>query len=591
MLFKINVFYKTKLFFLIILASVVFVIYGQSINYKLTNIDDDYLVNQNITYISNFKNIPKFFTESCYYSKEFPYYRPILSLSFATEAIFFGYNLKITHIANIIYFILSIFCIFLLVSKLKFNISVIKFICLLVAVHPILMSCPVWIPARNDTLLVIFFTLTLTTFIKFIETNNIKNLVWFIFLFTLSIFTKETALIFLPIFPLTLYCFDYKISKQQLLKIFALFLPILAIYFTLRHISITTPALVSYFANYKESVSIIVTGLLTYVDKFVIPDYLPIMLNNIDIIPKLLIVNIVVLSLIILLCFTKFINKKIILFTVIWFVLSLLPTFFISNYALLFHRFMFPSVSMVIILSELISKTITKYPVTKKYLVILFFILFTIFALNSHVYSSRFQNAELFWTNAYIDSPNYTETLHGFTRVLITKGNYQQARKLLNESAMKFKYYNYISNLGCILLLERKYDEAEKIFLEALKNNNEKYITHQYYLNLSTIYLHKMDFKKSIEFAEKSLHLSPHNTDSIKILAQIYAVMGEYQKAIDILLNLLKSDKNNMEYIKNLALLYQDLNDSDNAIKYARKILKIEPAHKIALDVLKQLKS
>lgn len=591
MLSKINTFYKTNLFFLIILTVVVFVIYGQSINYELTNIDDDYLVKQNITYISNIKNIPKFFTESCYYSKEFPYYRPILSLSFATEAIFFGYNLKITHTANTIYFILSIFCIFLLVSKLKFNTSIVKFICLLVAVHPILMSCPVWIPARNDTLLVIFFTLTLISFIEFIETNNIKNLVWFIFLFTLSIFTKETSLILLPIFPLILYCFDYKISKQQLFKTSSILLPILAVYFILRAISITTVELSSYLMNYKESISVIVTGLLTYIDKFVIPDYLPIMLNNIGITPKLLTVNIIVLLLTMIFLFTKFINKKVMLFTVIWFVLSLLPTFFISNYALLFHRFMFPSVSIVIILSELISKTITKYPVTKKYLIILFFILFTIFALNSHVYSSRFKNAELFWTNAYMDSPNYTETLHGFTRVLIAKGNYQQARKLMNESAMKFKYYNYISNLGCILLLEKKYDEAEQIFLKALKTNHEKYILYQYYLNLSNIYLHTMDFKKSIEFAEKSLLLSPYNTDSIKILAQIYAVTEEYQKAVDILLNLLKSDKNNMEYLQNLALLYQDLNDSDNAIKYARKTLEIEPANKIALDVLKNLES
>ena len=100
-----------------------------------------------------------------------------------------------------------------------------------------------------------------------------------------------------------------------------------------------------------------------------------------------------------------------------------------------------------------------------------------------------------------------------------------------------------------------------------------------------------MDFRKSIEFAEKSLELSPYNTNSFKMFSKIYAVTGKYQKAVDILLNLLKSDKNNMEYLENLALLYQDLNDSDNATKYARKILEIESANKIALDILKRLKS
>lgn len=590
MLSKINTFYKTNLFFLIILTVVVFVIYGQSINYKITNLDDDYLIDQNITYISNFKNIPNFFMESCYYSKEFPYYRPILSLSFATEAIFFGYNLKVTHTANIIYFILSIFCIFLLVSQLRFNSSVVKFICLLLAVHPILMSCPLWIPARNDTLLVIFFTLTLTYFIKFIETNNKKDLFFFMLLFILSIFTKETALVLLPIFPLTLYCFSYKISKQQLFKTFSILLPILAVYFILRAISITTVELSSYLTNYKESASVIITGLLTYIDKFIIPDYLPIMLYKIKLTPKLLTVNIIVLLLTMIFLFTKFINKKVILFAATWFVLSLLPTFFIPDYLLLFHRFVIPAVAAVILLSELIGKIIKKYPFAKKYLLFLFIILLIVFSLTSRIYSNRYENAESFWTNAYTDAPNYPENLHGFAKILMAQGKYQQAKELVYE-AMKFKYYSYISTLCNILFMEKKYDEAETIFLKALKTNHENYILHQYYLNLSNIYLHKMDFKKSIEFAEKSLDLSPYNTNSFKMFAKIYAVTGEYQKAIDILSSLLKSDKNNMEYLENLTLLYADSNHRNNATKYANEILKLEPANEIALDVLKKLES
>ncbi len=590
MLSKINTFYKTNLFFLIILAVVVFTVYGKSINYKITNLDDNYLIEQNITYISNFKNIPNFFTESCYYSKEFPYYRPILSLSFATEAVFFGYNLKVTHTANLIYFILSIFCIFLLVSQLRFNSSAVKFICLLLAVHPILMSCPLWIPARNDTLLVIFFTLTLTSFLKFIEKNSKKDLFFFIFFFILSIFTKETALVLLPIFPLTLYCFNYKISKQQLFKISSILLPLLAVYFILRSISITTVELSSYMTSYKESAGVIITGLLTYITKLIIPDYVPVMLYKIQLTPKLLTVNIILLLLMMIVWFTRFINRKVILFALAWFTLSLLPTFFIPDYLLLFHRFVIPAVAVVILLSALTGKIITKYPFAKKYLFFLFIPLFIVFSLTSNIYSNRYKNAESFWTNAYTDAPNYPENLHGLAKVLMTQGKYQKAKELVYE-AMQFKYYSYISTLCNILFMEKKYDEAETIFLEALKTNHENYILHQYYLNLSNIYLHKMDFKKSVEFAEKSLDLSPHNTNSFKMFSKIYAVTGEYQKAIDILSNLLKSDKNNMEYLENLTLLYADSNDKNNAVKYANEILKLEPANKIALDVLKKLES
>ncbi|MDD3730574.1 MAG: glycosyltransferase family 39 protein [Endomicrobiaceae bacterium] len=587
MLSKIYKFFKSNLFFFIILTGVVFTVYGHNINFQLTNLDDDYLVQNNITYISKIQNIPNFFTESCYYSKEFPYYRPVLSISFAAEAILFGYNLKVSHTANIIYFILSIFCIFLLVAQLRFNTSAAKFICLLLAVHPILMSCPAWIPARNDTLLVIFFTLTLTSFLKFIETNKKKDLFFFIFFFILSIFTKETALVLLPIFPLTLYCFNYKISKQQLFKISSILLPMLAVYFILRTISITTVELSSYLTNFKESAGVIITGLLTYTTKFIIPDYIPVMLYKIQLTPKLLTVNIVLLLLIMIVWFTRFINRKVILFSGTWFILSLLPTFFIPDYLLLFHRFVIPAVAVVILLSELTGKIIIKYPFAKKYLFFLFISLFVVFSLTANIYSNRYKNAESFWTNAYTDAPNYPENLHGLAKVLIAQEKYQKAKDLIYE-AMKYKYYNYIPTLCNILFLEKKYDEAETIFLEALKTNHENYILHQYYINLSNIYLHKMDFKKSVEFAEKSLELSPYNTNSFKMLAKFYAVTGEYKKAIEILLNLLKSDKGNIEYLENLALLYADFNDKNNAVKYVNEILKFEPANKIAIDVLKK---
>ena len=118
----------------------------------------------------------------------------------------------------------------------------------------------------------------------------------------------------------------------------------------------------------------------------------------------------------------------------------------------------------------------------------------------------------------------------------------------MNQYAAKFKYYNYIINLGYILTAEKKYDESEKMFLEALKNNNEKYIEYLYCLNLSNIYLYKMDSNKAMKFAEKSFKLAPHNTNSFLMFSKIYAVNGEYQKAVDILLNLLKHDKNNTGY-------------------------------------------
>ena len=83
---------KTNIFFLIILTIIIFKIYGKSINFNYTNLDDDLLISQNISFTSEIQNIPKLLLTSCYYSNDSQYYRPILSLSFAIESMFFKYR-------------------------------------------------------------------------------------------------------------------------------------------------------------------------------------------------------------------------------------------------------------------------------------------------------------------------------------------------------------------------------------------------------------------------------------------------------------------------------------------------------------------
>ena len=99
---RIKKFLNTNIFFLILLTIVVFALYGKSINFDLTELDDSGLITNNIGFISNFKNIPKLFTMSPYYNNSTSYYRPMLSVSFAMEALFVRDDLKLYHITNII---------------------------------------------------------------------------------------------------------------------------------------------------------------------------------------------------------------------------------------------------------------------------------------------------------------------------------------------------------------------------------------------------------------------------------------------------------------------------------------------------------
>ncbi|MBQ3834195.1 MAG: glycosyltransferase family 39 protein, partial [Elusimicrobia bacterium] len=194
-------FIRANIFFFFILFVICFAVYGKAMNFGITRLDDDKLTVNNINYISDYKNIPKFFKTDCYHASGHLYYRPILSLSFSLESMFFGYNTKVYHTTNILLFILSLFLIFVFLSKFNFNKNILKFLIVLCAVHPILASVPAWLPARNDSLLTIFLISSFIFFIKYLSSKKYSHLFLYLFFYALSVFTKETALIMIIIFP------------------------------------------------------------------------------------------------------------------------------------------------------------------------------------------------------------------------------------------------------------------------------------------------------------------------------------------------------------------------------------------------------
>ena len=62
---------KSNLFFYLVLFSIVFILYGKSLNYGYTNHDDISLIQDKNLLLSDIQNIPKLFTTSCFYSKQF----------------------------------------------------------------------------------------------------------------------------------------------------------------------------------------------------------------------------------------------------------------------------------------------------------------------------------------------------------------------------------------------------------------------------------------------------------------------------------------------------------------------------------------
>jgi tetratricopeptide (TPR) repeat protein len=582
---KIKKFLQSNFGFFIILTATVFAVYGKTINYEFIKYDDDTLITRNINFISEFKNIPKLFTTSCYYSDDFTYYRPILTLSFAIETILFGNNTKIFHLSNIILFILSIYLMYVFISRLKQNPVILKFVCLLIAVHPIFSSTVAWIPARNDTLLLIFTFLSFINLINYYNARKNLNLFLFLLFFAAALFTKENAIVVIPIYALFMYLFKFKFTKQQTLKTAAAMVLILAGYFFIRNISVSSMA-VSIF-EWQKYGTYILTGTMTYISKFLVPDSMPVMIYDISLNAQPLILNMAFAVFIFVSYRKKMLSTRIIIFSLIWLVLWLLPTFLINDYTLLFHRFLIPSLGLALIFGEFTGNLIKKHIILKKYLFVVFATLFCAYFYATRIQADKYAEPAVFWANAYSDAPNYHVACNGFAKRYLDIGDYEKSKKFMLQ-AEQLCPNNYLQDIAVILLYQKEYEQAEQLLFKSaeLVPATRDLV----YGNLSKLYIEKNEIEKATLYAKMAYKLN-NNIDSSKLLVAIHILNGEFNKALDMCFSLLKYDKKNTQYYYKIGELYELMKDYQNALKYIEEGLKFAPENINLLEKAKSLKN
>ena len=558
-------FLKSNLFFLILLTLVVFVIYGKSLNYEFTKLDDDGLTSKMSLYISDIKNFPKFFLTDCYHNKKLTqYYRPILSLSFAIETIIFGVNTKIYHLTNIVLFIITLYLMYLFLCNLNLNKKILKFVILLFCTHPIFVSTIVWLPARNDTLLAVFLFLFLITYINYINENKFKYFILSSIFFVFALFTKETALIIFPVILLLMYCFNLKITKKQILNYLLIFIPVMILYFYLRQIVVIPVHLSHYINHVYEYVLTIIFGLMFYIKYLFMVADIPIMLYELKFDILSIVINIIVFVVLVCLCYFKVINKKIIVFSVFFFVLFMLPAFAQEFYLWLPHRLIIPLVSIVFILTETIDRLILKYNINKKFFVFLFVILMVSFGFASYLQADKYKNYKSYWINSYHDAPTHANTMNNLADIYIENKEYYKAKELLLkiiENCKEVKYYLKLSSIE--YLITKDLDVAENNYLECLKIAEAPYYRADVLAKLGETYYFKNDLNKAIDYTKQALELQPYDKDNLIHLAGYYALNKDFSQARPIFESLLSSEPKNEYY----QYLIKTLNDDEKSHK------------------------
>jgi len=180
-------------------------------------LDDYSAIKENYVTKKGLKGLPEIWKEHYrygYWNSAASLYRPFTLSTFALDWQLFPDKPGFAHFMNVIYYGMGGIVLFLVLLKLfsGFSALIPFFITLLFIAHPIHVECVANIKSRDEILAFLFCFISLNVFWNYVNKGNVKDLVFAIILYGLAVFSKESAITFVAIYPLCLYFFKKGLS-------------------------------------------------------------------------------------------------------------------------------------------------------------------------------------------------------------------------------------------------------------------------------------------------------------------------------------------------------------------------------------------
>ncbi|BCX14932.1 MAG: hypothetical protein KatS3mg088_615 [Patescibacteria group bacterium] len=520
----------SSLIFLFLVLFLSFIFYQDSLNFQYVNLDDALLIKYRFSYIFNPANIINSFKTNVMYLSDSTafYYRPILTISFILDALFFKDNFRGYHLTNIVLHLVSIILVYKLMLRLEVQIYVALFVTLIFALHPVLMQTIAWVPGRNDSLLLVFSISNFFYFLNYLKSGGLKDFLFFLFFAFLSVFVKETAIFFLVILLAYLFLIlDWKKHIKRSLLVFSAFMVIFVLwYFMALNFSDKQGSYLGYLVHtnwLSYFPRVVIPGYLTYFGKIVWP-------FNLSVFPILDLTNSnikfgILFLIFLFLSFFLFVSKKrrkIFVFGLIWFLVLLFPTFVNlmpgEPNIIYEHRLYLPLVGLLLSFSQI---NFVRLGLSYRKVFLLLSLLVVIFfwkGNRNHIFA--FKDSRSFWEDAYLNSSQHFVTEVGLSGVYLSEG---------------------------------EIDKAEEVFRKLAEIKPDTEISH---LGFASLYYNKKEYEKSLQELEKVLKINPKSVRAMQYMGSIKEKQEDYEEAEKYYLEALKIDNQNIDLLMGLVAFY-----------------------------------
>jgi tetratricopeptide (TPR) repeat protein len=530
--------YVHVLYPLSIILTISIFLYIKSLSFGLTQLDDSIFIKDFHDLFSNSKNLGHLFFRGVFFETNDSYYRPLLMVSFMFNKLISG-NLFGYHVTNLFFHLSS--CVLLYYFFLKLNLrSDISFLfTLLFAVHPALSQAVVWIPGRNDSMLTTFALASFLCMINYLETKKWHHFALHLLFFWMALYTKESGII-LPVLAFGYLLLLTRTEIKSYILLIAGWSVIGLSWLYMRSISID-PLIKPTASEYTEGFINRLPLLVHYLGKSFLPFNLSVFPMQADTTIYLGLAATVLLA--ICLFLNKSSNKQMLLFGLSWFVLFLLPAFFVPkqiNEQAFEHRLYLPIIGLLILLSQTIPYS-EKYIPNQKitFWITLFFA--AIFLAINYGHQQKFKNEITFWENAVLDSPSssYAHKILGvkyFTKSAFEKSRVEIQKALEMDSTERYASLYYAKYLQT----KNAKDPKIEYYLLREEQYNPGFLDNLF--ELAKVSFDKGDKEAAKHYLEECTHVAPNFMMAKNNLILLLIETGQKQEALDKI-NQWKKDK------------------------------------------------
>jgi len=630
---------------LTILLLITLVVYFKTFKMNLVDFDDNFFIIRSGEFNKDLGNIWRSFVQSLFPLFDCIYYRPVFRIDMILEYQLFGTNPTGYHVTNLMFHFISVGLLFYFFRKLKTGNLSAFLLSALFAVHPVLSQAVAWIPGRNDMLLMIFMLAGIMVTMNYLESQKWPLYLAQFFLFLVSLFTKETAVV-IPAIATLLFVYVLKFDWKIMLTLFIGWAVAISIWYFFRSYALAGK-FVTPLSDLTDTILPRFSAILEYTGKIFLPVNLSVfpMIKDVSITWGL----IALLILVVLVIVSKSYPDRLTIFGIIWFLVFIFPVLIVpslTNENLFEHRLYIPLAGILIILSRTF---LFNEKLSGKLKLIIFIPIILVFAAISFYRIDYFKDPLVFWTKASEDSPqsfqalfkhasltdlttseerekfwlmvHAVDTYHpgvqtGLAEICLDRGYYKMAGKLLKTDLRHSKQPVTYYDLARLYAMENKPDSIIPCLNELIKMIPEDRRAYQW---LAFIYLDRKEpeqarnmiglmKKNKIEIPAGLISLTD-KADTLRggregenetiwldircgakiSLAEMFIKLTEYVIAENYLKQVIRIRPGSQEAYFTLGKLYFDKKDLPQSIKYLAEVIRINPLNAQASNNLADL--